>query len=374
MDGYVPRRRTSHKQKPEIDHSNEQQQQESNSNAFTRTGGLDWLEDINVNRKASSSNQQEQEITSSTLVKDLEEKLSKEKLKSSRLQSDINRLTTELKASRLTSSNQDGVTQYIPQINFNDLHLGEKIGQGGFSEIQRAKWLNLDVAVKIIFDPKITEQLKEEFNNEINKLFKVRHPNIINLLGVCTKNSKLAIVMELADKGSLFDYLHKNPQNKDIPLSFKYKVIQQLIRTMLYLHEMGYVHRDLKTQNILLDNNHNIKLCDFGLTKSMCELNIGSGQFAGTITYMAPELFNRKAYDEKVDVFAFGTIVWEVFNRKVPYFGCEQHEIKNKLMNGEQLPITKGMPVKIGEIVNKCRNIDASKRPSFKELANMNLE
>ena len=218
MDGYVPRRHASHKKKPEIiEHSNDHQQ-ESNSNIFNRTGGLDWLEDINVNRKSPSSNQQEQEITSSTLVKDLEEKLSKEKLKSSRLQSDINRLTTELKASRLTSSNQDGVTQYIPQINFNDLHLGDKIGQGGFSEIQRARWLNLDVAVKIIFDPKITEQLKEEFNNEINKLFKVRHPNIINLLGVCTKNAKLAIVMELADKGSLFDYLphhfyYNNPYN-----------------------------------------------------------------------------------------------------------------------------------------------------------------
>ena len=163
----------SDKQKPEIiEHSNDNQQ-ESNSNIFNRTGGLDWLEDINVNRKAPSSKQQEQEITSSTLVKDLEEKLSKEKLKSSRLQSDINRLTTELKASRLTSSNQEGVTQYIPQINFNDLHLSDKIGQGGFSEIQRARWLNLDVAVKIIFDPKITEQLKEEFNNEINKIKKI---------------------------------------------------------------------------------------------------------------------------------------------------------------------------------------------------------
>ena len=226
------------------------------------------------------------------------------------------------------------------------------------------------------FWSKITEELLEEFNNEIEKLFILRHPYIIQLYGITDreKSQKLAVVTELAPKGSLFDYLHKNPKTKNnLSLDFKNKIAKQLICTMAYIHSRGYVHRDLKTQNILLDKNLDIKLCDFGLTKLKSELNSGSGQFAGTPCYMAPELYDRKFYDGKIDVFAFGTILWEIYSQKIPYANCDSMEIKQKVTKGEELYCSSIVPKQIVNLIQKCRCIKASDRPSFAEIEKMNV-
>ena len=142
---------------------------------------------------------------------------------------------------------------------------------------------------------------------------------------------------------------------------------------MVYIHSRGYVHRDLKTQNILLDKNLDMKLCDFGLTKLKSELNSGSGQFAGTPCYMAPELFDRKFYDDKIDVFAFGTVVWEIYTQKIPYFNCEALEIKQKVTKGEELICSSIVPKQIAGLIEKCRRVKPSERPSFKEMESMDL-
>lgn len=236
--------------------------------------------------------------------------------------------------------------------------------------------MGVPVAVKVIFDPKITEELKEEFNNEIEKLFILRHPYIIQLYGITDKDKsqKLAVITELAPKGSLFDYLHKNPKTKNnLSLEFKNKISKQLICTMAYIHSRGFVHRDLKTQNILLDKNLDMKMCDFGLTKLKSELNSGSGQFAGTPCYMAPELFDRKYYDEKVDVFAFGTVLWEIYSQKIPYINCDSAEIKQKVTKGEELYCSTIIPKQIVSLIHKCRSVKPSDRPSFEQIEKMNV-
>ena len=303
--------------------------------------------------------------------KDIKDELEIEKMKSHRLQTELDKLRTKKEI-----INTKNVLQYINKISYDSLGLGKKIGQGGFSEIFESQWMGIPVAVKVIFDPNITEALLEEFNNEIEKLFILRHPYIIQLYGITDseKNQKLAVITELAPKGSLFDYLHKNPKTKNnIPLEFKNRITKQLIHTMAYIHSRGYVHRDLKTQNILLDKNLDMKLWDFGLTKLKSELNSGSGQFAGTPCYMAPELFDRKYYDEKIDVFAFGTVVWEIYTQKIPYFNCEALEIKQKVTKGEELICSSIVPKNIANLIEKCGKMKASERPSFKDMENMDL-
>jgi len=347
---------------------------------------MDWLdEDIDLEKKNSPElmnktsynypkSSQSNNLFNNSNQSDLENKLSQEKLKVNRLESELNRIK-QLKISNNTSKDSSKVfLNYIHEIDFNELKLGDKIGQGGFSEIFESKWLNLKVAVKVIFDPNVTERLLEEFYNEIEKLLILRHPNIIYLYGITPKNQKLCIITELASKGSLFDYIHKLNNTREIPLRFKYHITRQLINVLLYIHECGYVHRDLKTQNLLLDENDNLKLCDFGLTKNVNELNSGYMQYAGTPIYMAPELYNKKAYNEKIDVFAFGTILWELFTQKIPYFNCEPNEIKNKICRGEQLPKHKAIPKKIEEIINDCRALEPNNRPSFKDIANIDFE
>ena len=303
--------------------------------------------------------------------KEIKDELELEKIKVNRLQAEINRLKNIKE-----TMNTKNILHFVNKISFNSLGLGKKIGQGGFSEIYESQWLGIPVAVKVIFDPKITEELLEEFNNEIEKLFILRHPYIIQLYGITDKekSQKLAVITELAPKGSLFDYLHKNPKNKNnLSLDFKNKVTKQLICVMAYIHSRGFVHRDLKTQNILLDKNLDMKLCDFGLTKLKSELNSGSGQFAGTPCYMAPELFDRKFYDDKIDVFAFGTVLWEIYTQKIPYANCDAMEIKQKVTKGEELYCSSIVPKQIANLIQKCRCVKASDRPSFEEIEKMNV-
>ena len=304
-------------------------------------------------------------------ARDIKDELEIEKMKSHRLQTELDKLRA-----KKDIINTKNVLQYINKISYDSLGLGKKIGQGGFSEIFESQWMGIPVAVKVIFDPNITEALLEEFNNEIEKLFILRHPYIIQLYGVTDreKKQKLAVITELAPRGSLFDYLHKNPKTKNnIPLEFKNRITKQLIHTMAYIHSRGYVHRDLKTQNILLDKNLDMILCDFGLTKLKTELNSGSGQFAGTPCYMAPELFDRKYYDEKIDVFAFGTVVWEIYTQKIPYFNCEALEIKQKVTKGEELICSSIVPKNMANLIEKCRKVKPSERPSFKDMEGMDL-
>jgi len=303
--------------------------------------------------------------------RDLKEELEIEKMKCNRIQAELDKLKA-----KKDIINTKNILQYVHKISYDSLGLGKKIGQGGFSEIFESHWMGIPIAVKVIFDPNINEALLEEFNNEIEKLFILRHPYIIQLYGITDneKNQKLAVITELAPRGSLFDYLHKNPKTKNnLSLEFKNKITKQLIHTMAYIHSRGYVHRDLKTQNILLDKNLDMKLCDFGLTKLKSELNSGSGQFAGTPCYMAPELFDRKFYDDKIDVFAFGTVVWEIYTQKIPYFNCEALEIKQKVTKGEELICSSIVPKQIATLIEKCRRVKPSERPSFKEMENMDL-
>ena len=350
---------------------------------------LSWLEDVDdlpsrtfYNEKKQEENSRFQKRESSDNYniahdrnnfreKDAQEELEIEKKKVSKLETELSKLKI-MKG----NINSKQLLQFVNIIPYSSLGLGKKIGQGGFSEIYESQWLGVPVAVKVIFDPKITEELKEEFNNEIEKLFILRHPYIIQLYGITDKDKsqKLAVITELAPKGSLFDYLHKNPKTKNnLSLEFKNKISKQLICTMAYIHSRGFVHRDLKTQNILLDKNLDMKMCDFGLTKLKSELNSGSGQFAGTPCYMAPELFDRKYYDEKVDVFAFGTVLWEIYSQKIPYINCDSAEIKQKVTKGEELYCSSIIPKQIVSLIHKCRSVKPSDRPSFEQIEKMNV-
>jgi len=354
-------------------------------------GALSWLDDVdnmqlpsrkfnnekkdeeNINQNENNIHYNHQKFDRNDNIEDkgFKEELEIEKIKVKRLQSELNRIRNIKE-----SMSSKHLLQFVNKISFNQLGLGKKIGQGGFSEIYESQWIGIPVAVKVIFDPKITEDLLEEFNNEIEKLFILRHPYIIQLYGITDKETsqKLAVITELAPKGSLFDYLHKNPKTKNnLSLEFKNKITKQLICTMAYIHSRGYVHRDLKTQNILLDKNLDMKMCDFGLTRSRSELNSGSGQFAGTPCYMAPELYERKYYDEKVDVFAFGTVVWEIYSQKVPYANCESSEIKQKVTKGEELYCSSIIPKQISNLINRCRSVKPQNRPSFMEIEKMNI-
>lgn len=287
-------------------------------------------------------------------IKDLEDDLKIERSNNKKLSSEVDMLKSEIsKAKILTSaSGEEGTIGSIPgvmEIPYEELEMDDQIGQGGFSVIKKGKWRSTDVAIKIIFDPVITEDLIAEIRNEVQMLSLLRHPKIVMLMGMSSKPPNLAIVFEHMPRGCLFDLLHTTATS--ISLEQRLKMAYDVAGTFAFLHQSGVVHRDLKSYNILVDDNFNIKLCDFGLCKFKADLNRGTMQFSGTPTYMAPELFQKKSYDEKVDVFAFGTLLWELVSREVPFDGLEPADIKEKVMAEEHLKVPFGTNKKVATLI-----------------------
>jgi serine/threonine protein kinase len=154
----------------------------------------------------------------------------------------------------------------VREITMDDIEIGEQISQGGFSVIHKGTLNGTPVAIKKIFDPRLTDELLYEIYNEIVMQSILRHPNIALLMGVIPKIPNIVITFELMSFGSLYNLLHLK---KTIQLGsdIKVRVARDVARTFYYMHSLGIVHRDLKSHNILIDENFNIKICDFGLAR-----------------------------------------------------------------------------------------------------------
>ena len=189
-------------------------------------------------------------------------------------------------------------------IDVDDIEMGEQIGGGGFALVHRARWRGKSVAVKAMFDPRVDEQLKREFLDELHVMARVRHPHIVKLYGACVRPPRMCFVMQLCTR-SLFQLLHLSHER--VEQKQLLKLALQVASAMKYLHEQkpAIIHRDLKPHNVLLDRKMRAKLCDFGLVGSRVVS-------AGTPNYMAPELLEGRGFSKAVDVYAFGMLLCEV--------------------------------------------------------------
>eukprot|EP00826_Nyctotherus_ovalis_P042207 TRINITY_DN4317_c0_g2_i9.p1 TRINITY_DN4317_c0_g2~~TRINITY_DN4317_c0_g2_i9.p1 ORF type:complete len:415 (+),score=155.45 TRINITY_DN4317_c0_g2_i9:191-1435(+) len=289
--------------------------------------------------------------------------------KCKKLQQEVDRLKNELSKAVAernfgSGSGLAGI-QGITEIDYSELEINEEVGKGGFAMIYKGRWRGTEVAVKKLFDPNVTEAQMEEVRNEILTMATLRHPNITLLMGICRKPPNICIVMEYC-KMSLYSLLHLT--KTEVPLQTRLKIARDAASAYLFMHASGVVHRDLKSHNILMGENYQVKLCDFGLTRYKSDLNKGSMQYSGTPAYMALEIFQKKGYDEKVDVFAFGTLLWELVARQVPYEGLDPDFIKKKLLEGSILPIPYKCPAEVAGLINDCRSNVPSKRPSFEVI------
>lgn len=118
----------------------------------------------------------------------------------------------------------------------------------------------------------------------------LRHPNIALIMGVVPTIPNIVIVFEHVH-GSLFNLLHVQKNSVDLSMPQRIRIARDAARAYLYIHSMEIVHRDIKSQNILIDQNLQVKVCDFGLAKFKADIGKGAMQYAGTPSYMAPELF-----------------------------------------------------------------------------------
>nr|GEW94814.1 LysM domain receptor-like kinase 3 [Tanacetum cinerariifolium] len=195
-----------------------------------------------------------------------------------------------------------------------DFSLANKIGQGGFGAVYYAELRGEKAAIK-----KMDMQASKEFLAELKVLTHVHHLNLVRLIGYCVEGS-LCLVYEFIENGNLSQHLRGSSGGKPIPWATRVQIALDSARGLEYIHEHTvpvYIHRDIKSPNILIDENFRAKVADFGLTK-LTEVGSGSLQtrLVGTFGYMPPEYAQYGEVSPKVDVYAFGVVLFELISAK----------------------------------------------------------
>lgn len=195
----------------------------------------------------------------------------------------------------------------------NNFSLANKIGSGGFGDVYFAELRGEKAAIK-----KMDMQASKEFMAELHVLTRVHHLNLVRLIGYCVEQC-LFLVYEYVENGNLSQHLRGSGKDP-LPWSTRVQIAIDSARGLEYIHEHTvpvYVHRDIKSANILIDKNLHAKVADFGLTK-LTEVGVASGptRLVGTFGYMPPEYAQFGDVSPKVDVYAFGVVLYELISAK----------------------------------------------------------
>ncbi|XP_057495793.1 serine/threonine-protein kinase EDR1-like isoform X1 [Actinidia eriantha] len=180
------------------------------------------------------------------------------------------------------------------EIPWEDLEIGERIGLGSYGEVYRADWNGTEVAVKKFLDQDFSGAALAEFRREVRIMRRLRHPNVVLFMGAVTRPPNLSIVTEFLPRGSLYRIIHR--PLCQIDESRRIRMALDVAKGMNCLHTSipTIVHRDLKSPNLLVDNNWNVKVCDFGLSRLKHNTFLSSKSTAGTPEWMAPEVLRTK--------------------------------------------------------------------------------
>lgn len=258
-----------------------------------------------------------------------------------------------------------------------DYQLTRRLGQGGMSVIYLAKWLSTQprfVAVKILQPPRRENvedfaTFRERFRREARIIARLKHPHIVPIFDYGEEDDLAYIVMQY-EKSSLEGIL-KTRGTLSLERTSTY--LAQIGEALDYAHGKGIIHRDLKPSNILLDENNQAVLADFGISRIRISNNpydqvtlTGTDIVLGTPAYMAPEMFRTREFGYSVDIYALGIILYEMLSGDLPFKGreidlMEQHERK-------ALPSLYERHFKIPRAVDQVLSKAAAKRPGDRYL------
>ncbi|CAI0629558.1 unnamed protein product [Linum tenue] len=267
-------------------------------------------------------------------------------------------------------------------IKSGDLEELFELGSGTFGTVYHGKWRGTDVAIKRINDrcfagkPSEQERMIDDFWNEAIKLADLHHPNVVAFYGVVLDGpgGSVATVTEYMVNGSLRTALQKNERSLD--KRKRLLIAMDVAFGMEYLHGKNIVHFDLKSDNLLVnlrDPHRPIcKVGDLGLSKVKCQTLI-SGGVRGTLPWMAPELLNGSSslVSEKVDVFSFGIVLWELLTGEEPYADLHYGAIIGGIVsNTLRPPVPDSCDPEWKSLMERCWSSEPAERPSFTVIAN----
>ncbi|RZC56198.1 hypothetical protein C5167_015058 [Papaver somniferum] len=204
-------------------------------------------------------------------------------------------------------------------IMWEDLAIGAQIGHGSCGTVYHGLWCGSEVAIKEFSLFEYSNDLLHSFKQEVLLMKRLRHPNVLLFMGAVTTPQHLCIVTEYLPCGSLYQLLRRSTTRLDWRRRALMAV--DIARGMNYLHRCRppIVHRDLKSSNLLVDKNWNVKVGDFGLSRLKHATYLTTKTGKGTPQWMAPEVICNEPSDEKSDVYSFGVVLWELATQKIPW-------------------------------------------------------
>uniref|UniRef100_G3NFS6 Mitogen-activated protein kinase kinase kinase 12 n=1 Tax=Gasterosteus aculeatus aculeatus TaxID=481459 RepID=G3NFS6_GASAC len=242
------------------------------------------------------------------------------------------------------------------EVPFEEISDLQWVGSGAQGAVFLGKFHGDDVAVKKVRDIKETE---------IKHLRKLKHPNIITFKGVCTQAPCYCILMEYCAQGQLYEVLRAG---RKITPSLMVDWSMGIAGGMNYLHLHKIIHRDLKSPNMLITHDDLVKISDFGTSKELSDKSTKMS-FAGTVAWMAPEVIRNEPVSEKVDIWSFGVVLWEMLTGEVPYKDVDSSAIIWGVGNNSlQLPVPESCPDGFKILLRQCWNCKPRNRPSFRQI------
>ncbi|CAH8496937.1 unnamed protein product [Heterobilharzia americana] len=259
----------------------------------------------------------------------------------------------------------------VREIDRTEIVMKHKLGSGQYGVVYEAVWkpYNVLVAVKTL---KENVTVRDEFLEEARLMKSLRHPNLVTLLGACTREPPYYIVTEFMCNGNLLDYLRKQPRTELTP-SVLLHMATQVARGMAYLEQHNFIHRDLAARNCLVGTQHTIKVADFGLARCI-ERDLTYRAHEGAkfpIKWTAPEGLVYNIFSTKSDVWAFGVLLWEIATYgKTPYPGVELQDVYVLLERGTRMLCPDGCPEPVYQLMLQCWQWHPEQRPPFSDILN----
>ncbi|CAK9005688.1 unnamed protein product [Durusdinium trenchii] len=270
------------------------------------------------------------------------------------------------------------------EIAFDRILLERSVGQGVTAHVYQAVLDgHYQVAVKQINDVDKSEKDLRAFEREVAVLMRTCHENLVRFLGISSIQRPFRIITEYCAGGCVFSLLH----NQEMLLAWpqKLRILLDVAKAMQYLHEFNpqVIHRDLKSLNLLLTNpvkttldTPYTKVSDFGLARIKWQAEAGSTwpqmtRAAGTCHWMAPEVFVSDTYDEKVDLYSYAMILFEVLCQEIPFEDQNPADIGHLCVKGcrpDLASVPDECPEVLVQLMQTCWAGTPAKRPPFSEI------